>query len=265
MRRQEAARQWMEEQIEELESLGLGNRTPKQEEQLRALRLEMEFRKRAMEAAEEEDDDDGEASGDRRGMLRLVQEDLERARQWRLEKQQQVQQPMPPPQQQQQPPMTNGTNNNNTATVPDQERMRKIEAFQRKQRELEATQAAEERIIREAQRRKEEDIHRHQQMQQHQQQQQQQHWRPTPGANIPIPPPSAMSGGQRLDGVIHQSSSMEMAQHVSSSTSTSSATTSTTTKRVSFFQETTQSSDNKTPTREDPDVSGMPTGIEFIW
>ncbi|XP_046450063.1 afadin-like isoform X3 [Daphnia pulex] len=254
MRRQEAARQWMEEQIEELESLGLGNRTPKQEEQLRALRLEMEFRKRAMEAAEEEDDDDGEASGDRRGMLRLVQEDLERARQWRLEKQQQVQQPMPPPQQQQQPPMTNGTNNNNTATVPDQERMRKIEAFQRKQRELEATQAAEERIIREAQRRKEEDIHRHQQMQQHQQQQQQQQWRPTPGANIPIPPPSAMSGGQRLDGVIHQSSSMEMAQHVSSSTSTSSATTSTTTKRVSFFQETTQSSDNKTPTREDPDA-----------
>ena len=145
----------------------------------------------------------------------------------------------------------NGMNNNNTATVPDQERMRKIEAFQRKQRELEATQAAEERIIREAQRRKEEDIHRHQQMQQ----QQQQHWRPTPGPNIPIPPPSAMSGGQRLDSVIHQSSSMEIAQqqHASSSTSTSSTTTSTTTttKRVSFFQET----DNKTTTREDPDVS----------
>ncbi len=53
MRRQEAARQWMEEQIDELESTA--NRTPKQEEQLRALKLEMEFRKRAMEAAEEED------------------------------------------------------------------------------------------------------------------------------------------------------------------------------------------------------------------
>jgi hypothetical protein len=87
-------------------------------------------------------------------------------------------------------------------------------------------------------------------------QQQQQHWRPTPGANIPIPPPSAMSGGQRLDNVIHQSSSMEITQqqqqqHVSSSTSTSTATSTTTTKRVSFFQET----DNKTTTREDPDVS----------
>ena len=56
MRRQEAARQWMEEQIEELESLGPGGRTPKQEEQLRALKLEMEFRKRAMEAAADEED-----------------------------------------------------------------------------------------------------------------------------------------------------------------------------------------------------------------
>ena len=46
----------MEEQIEELESLGPGGRTPKQEEQLRALKLEMEFRKRAMEAAADEED-----------------------------------------------------------------------------------------------------------------------------------------------------------------------------------------------------------------
>ncbi|XP_057376791.1 afadin-like isoform X2 [Daphnia carinata] len=241
MRRQEAARQWMEEQIDELESTA--NRTPKQEEQLRALKLEMEFRKRAMEAAEEEDDDDGEATGDRRGMLRLVQEDLERARQWRLEKQQQVQQPQPPQQQHQQVmTMTNGMNNNNTATVPDQERMRKIEAFQRKQRELEATQAAEERIIREAQRRKEEDVHRHQQMQ-HQQQ-----WRPTSGTHVSGPPPSLMPGGQRLESATLQSSSMD-SQHTSSSSST---VTSTTTKRVSFFQETTQS-ENKN-SREDPDA-----------
>ena len=46
----------MEEQIEELESLGPGGRTPKQEEQLRVLKLEMEFRKRAMEAAADEKD-----------------------------------------------------------------------------------------------------------------------------------------------------------------------------------------------------------------
>ena len=155
-------------------------------------------------------------------MLRLVQEDLERARQWRLEKQQvqPVQQPPPPPPQ---PTMTNG-NNNNTATVPDQERMRKIEAFQRKQRELEATQAAEERIIREAQRRKEEEIHR--------QVQQPPQWRPAPG-NIPAPPPATSSTNQRLDNLIHQPSTEVAA----------------TTKRVSFFQETTTST-----SREDTDV-----------
>ena len=158
-------------------------------------------------------------------MLRLVQEDLERARQWRLEKQQ-VQQPVqqPPPPPPPQPTMTNG-NNNNTATVPDQERMRKIEAFQRKQRELEATQAAEERIIREAQRRKEEEIHRQVQVQPQQ-------WRPAPG-NIPAPPPATSSTNQRLDNLIHQPSTEVAA----------------TTKRVSFFQETTTST-----SREDTDV-----------
>lgn len=188
-------------------------------------------------------------------MLRLVQEDLERARQWRMEKQQQVQQP--PQQQQVQPQhqvpaqvaMTNGTNNNNTATVPDQERMRKIEAFQRKQRELEATQAAEERIIREAQRRKEEEIHRHQQIQQQQQQQQPAQWRPAPG-NIPAPPGGS---SQRLDNLVHQTS-VEAQASIATTT-----TTTTTTKRVSFFQETTQSEKTGAVVREDPDVS--PDGI----
>lgn len=165
-------------------------------------------------------------------MLRLVQEDLERARQWRMEKQQQIQappvqqqQPVPVPPQPPCPPMMNGTNNNNTAAVPDQERMRKIEAFQRKQRELEATQAAEERIIREAQRRKDEETNR------------QQHWRPATA-------PTSQAPGQRLDNLLHQ-------QAVEASNST--AVTTTTTKRVSFFQETVQS--EKIIPREDPDVS----------
>ena len=57
MRRQEAARIWMEEQINELEGLGPHGRTPKQEEQLRAMKLEMEFRKRAQEAAKDEEDE----------------------------------------------------------------------------------------------------------------------------------------------------------------------------------------------------------------
>lgn len=56
LRRQEAARIWMEEQINELEMLGAG-RTIKQDEQLRTLRLEMEFRKRAQEAAKDEEDE----------------------------------------------------------------------------------------------------------------------------------------------------------------------------------------------------------------
>lgn len=160
-------------------------------------------------------------------MLRLVQEDLERARQWRMEKQQQIQPPaaqpapMPPPAPSQ--PVINGTNNNNTSAVPDQERMRKIEAFQRKQRELEATQAAEERIIREAQRRKDEEVR-------------QQHWaRPSQAPN------------QRLDNLLQQQS------EASSSSSAATSTTTTTTKRVSFFQETVSS--EKIIPREDPDVS----------
>ena len=174
-------------------------------------------------------------------MLRLVQEDLERARQWRLEKQQMQQLPLPPsvgsvggpPQQQQ--PLTNGggggVNNNNTSTVPDQERMRKIEAFQRKQRELEATQAAEERIIREAQRRKEDEMLLQHQQRHLQQQQQQQQWRPQPG-NVPIPPSHHFSAAaaaavpsQRLDSLIVASSSLE--PHVIGNVAT-------TTKMVSF-------------------------------
>jgi len=233
-RRQEAARQWMEEQIQELESIHAGQRTPKQEEQLRALRLESEFRKRAMEAAqEEEDEEDAGASGrgSGQGMLRLVQEDLERARQWRMEKEQQqtTTTTLRPPQQLQPPPAlppTNGhgnMNNNNTSAVPDQERARKIEAFQRKQRELEATQAAEERILREAQRRKQ---------QEDDQVRQQQQWSRPASGTLP---------SQRLDSL------------VSGPTNTESAPTGNT-KRVSFFQEPTPTTIGERMQREDPNV-----------
>ena len=157
---------------------------------------------------------------DRRGMLRLVQEDLERARQWRLEKQaavtagtvtghHQPQQFHIPQQQQQQSyqyqqqppaaPLVNGgsngptSNNNNTSSVPDQERLRKIETFQRKQRELEATQAAEERILREAQRRKEEESAQRQQ------------WR-----GHPLAPPVQTNAApsQRLDSLVSGSTAI---------------------------------------------------------
>jgi len=56
VRRREAARAWRDQQIAELSALT--NRTHQQDEQLRALRLEREFQRRAEEAAQDEDDDE---------------------------------------------------------------------------------------------------------------------------------------------------------------------------------------------------------------
>lgn len=56
-RRREAARMWRDQQMGELTALG-PNRTISQEEQLRALRLEKEFERRAQEEGEDDDDDD---------------------------------------------------------------------------------------------------------------------------------------------------------------------------------------------------------------
>lgn len=59
------ARQWRDQQIRDLGTLP--QRTSQQEEQLRALRLEREFERRAQEA--EQDDEDGE--GDKVGLLTI--------------------------------------------------------------------------------------------------------------------------------------------------------------------------------------------------
>lgn len=53
--RREQARVWQEQQIREL--LSLGHRTSQQEEQLRVLQLEKEFKRRALEEAEQDDED----------------------------------------------------------------------------------------------------------------------------------------------------------------------------------------------------------------
>lgn len=58
-RRREAAKEWRDQQISELLSMGQ-NRNQSQEEQLRALRLEKEFERRALE--EEEDDEEDQVS-----------------------------------------------------------------------------------------------------------------------------------------------------------------------------------------------------------
>nr|CAD7399380.1 unnamed protein product [Timema cristinae] len=57
-RRRDAARAWRDHQIAELSNLS--QRSPQQEEQLRALKLEKEFQKRAEEAAHQDEDEEGE-------------------------------------------------------------------------------------------------------------------------------------------------------------------------------------------------------------
>ncbi|CAG0888922.1 unnamed protein product, partial [Darwinula stevensoni] len=161
-RRAEVARLWRDQQIAMLE--GESNRTPKQEEQLRTLRLEKEFQRRAEEAAkgDDEDNDDDDDEVDRRGLLRIVQEDLERSRQRRIAMEANENkrlQTMPAnasphwrnsslpqviggghPQQQQQH-MTGGTSRS------------KAEEIRMKEQQLHAAQLAEERILRVAQKR----------------------------------------------------------------------------------------------------------------
>lgn len=51
-----AARMMRDKQINALQSLGEDNRTPQQEQQLRALTLERDFQKRAQEAQIEDDE-----------------------------------------------------------------------------------------------------------------------------------------------------------------------------------------------------------------
>lgn len=62
LRRREAAKIWRDQQISELGALG-ANRTQSQEEQLRALRLEKEFERRAEEEEDEEEEDQVRGGG----------------------------------------------------------------------------------------------------------------------------------------------------------------------------------------------------------
>lgn len=128
-RRKEAAKYWRDQQIHEMESFP--NRTPVQDEQLRALKLEREFQRRAEEmqrnTEEGVEDEEEEEEDDRKAMVRRLQEDLERTR----------------------------ISNGNVKLDPmEEERARKIEEMRRKKLELEAAQAAEERLVREAAKRR---------------------------------------------------------------------------------------------------------------
>lgn len=76
-RRREAARMWRDQQMGELVALG-PNRTVSQEEQLRALRLEKEFERRAQEEGEDDDDDDQEANERVQQLMRSAQQQSDR-------------------------------------------------------------------------------------------------------------------------------------------------------------------------------------------
>nr|CAD7456875.1 unnamed protein product [Timema tahoe] len=75
-RRRDAARAWRDHQIAELSNLS--QRSPQQEEQLRALKLEKEFQKRAEEAAHQDEDEEGEDDQESlervQGLLRITSE-----------------------------------------------------------------------------------------------------------------------------------------------------------------------------------------------
>jgi hypothetical protein len=102
--------------------------------------LEREFQKRADELNKRDEEDergypeDEDEEDERKVLVKRIQEDLERTRL-----------------QHQQPPIgTNGISKDNA----NEERARKIEEMRRKKLELEANQAAEERIVREAHKRR---------------------------------------------------------------------------------------------------------------
>lgn len=68
--RREQARQWRDQQIAELSSLG--NRMPQQEEQLKTLMLERDFERRALEEDQEEDNDGQYQKSNVQEVLRLA-------------------------------------------------------------------------------------------------------------------------------------------------------------------------------------------------
>ncbi|XP_054718595.1 afadin-like isoform X2 [Uloborus diversus] len=156
--RLEEARRARDDEIRELESRH--HLTPQQEDRLRALRLEQEFQRRAEELHGEEEDDDDEDLLDRaenRERKLKMQEDLERARQRRLEWD--MQQNQNPVKMQAPPPGIHSEEwKRQQQSLEEQEgRLRhlRLEEVQRKM-ELDMARTAEEKLLREARRRQDE-------------------------------------------------------------------------------------------------------------
>ncbi|XP_026807778.1 afadin isoform X1 [Rhopalosiphum maidis] len=153
-RRREAARMWRDQQMSELVALGQ-NRTVSQEEQLRALRLEKEFERRAQEEGEDDDDDDQEANERVQQLMRSAQQQSDRR----------------PPANTVRTPNNNFSYMNGSQRGPqpvpsngitdEKERLRRLKEMKTKQVEMEAMREAELKI-----KRKEEELKYQQQQQQ---------------------------------------------------------------------------------------------------
>ncbi|KAK7020754.1 hypothetical protein SK128_026085, partial [Halocaridina rubra] len=177
--KREAVRHWRDEQISSLEALD--SRTSQQDERLRTLRLEREFRRRAEEALsnddDENDDDDDieEAKENDPGVnTRHVPEPMHREEN-------------KPPSSTPIIPLGQEPRVNGGGPIED-ERARRADEIRRKQQELEAASEVEERLLREAQRRQQEE-----QMRQKQQQ-------PTPSQHLHYQHQHHAS--QRLDSLV---------------------------------------------------------------
>lgn len=127
-RRKEELKYWRDRQIMDLDQLP--NRSPAQDEQLRALKMEREFQRRAEEMRNEDgaEEEEEEEEDGRKAMIRRLQADLERTRV--------------------------SANGNSKIDPMEEERARKMEEIRRKKIELEETTAAEERLVREAAKRR---------------------------------------------------------------------------------------------------------------
>ncbi|XP_069688876.1 afadin isoform X3 [Periplaneta americana] len=171
-RRREAARAWRDQQISELSSLP--QRTPQQEEQLRALKLEREFQRRAEECARQEEDEEGEEEQESvervQGLLRMAtqqQDDTDHSR----NQQQNTRRPpivdfqqngrssmLSPPKTLPKPQIPS------VGTVDEKEKSRRVEELKRKQTEVDSNREQDDWTMR-----RDEEVrqqHQHQGMQQ---------------------------------------------------------------------------------------------------
>ncbi|XP_054164184.1 afadin-like [Oppia nitens] len=159
--RLEESKRNRDEEIKYLEALPY--RTPQHEERLRKLLIEKEFQRRADEMGgdeEEEEDDEVLDRADNRERMLSMKQDIERTRQRRVEREQQLKQQ----QQNFRPNLEEWAkrtqlNNHNNQLEAQEERLRQLRLEEnRRHQELEAAQMEEEKLIREAKRRQDEEL-----------------------------------------------------------------------------------------------------------